>query len=175
MDYTPPAALAASTLIVGLFFFTTQLALASRFLREHRTAACTTILLSCTLVACGVLFAARWFFAKYGLYAWQIQALVLVVLAMGWTAPDVASYVFPPVEDRFARELGGAGKCLQYSPYRLADSRTTFSGRDRSRMTIRPLQAGVQPLRLDNAVDEGIRHLEPADRASRKLMNIYGC
>ncbi|HWU10664.1 MAG TPA: hypothetical protein VN520_30610 [Streptomyces sp.] len=174
-DYTTPAVLAAGTLAVGLFFVTTHLALGSGLFREQRAMACAGILLSCTLLGSGVLLTARWAFAKWGLYIWQIPALAVSVLAMGWTAPDIAAYVFPRVEERFARELGDSGRCLHRSPYRLEESQTTFSGRDHRRMTITPLQDGVPPLRLDNALHGGLAHLEPADPASRQILDTYGC
>ncbi|MFJ3182536.1 hypothetical protein ACIPJN_29675 [Streptomyces sp. NPDC086796] len=165
------AALAATTLAVAAMYA----ALASRFLYDHPRWASAAIAAAAVLPGAGIFLLARRVLARYGLYLWQSWAAAVVAATLMYAAPGWAYGLFPRVDDRYERELGGPGNCLHDTPYNLMRASTTYTRDHPGRMIVEPLQNGLPALRLDNAVNGGLRHLTPADATARRILAQHDC
>lgn len=174
-DYRPPAMVFAAVMAVALMLTSFHMALASQLFHDHRRTA-YALVCAATMVPFLALYAvAHRILARFGLYMWQSLTVGLVALYAMSAAPSWAEAVFPRVHTRYERELSGPGRCLFNSPYRLDRAQTTYPGPERNQMLIDPIEDGHPKLRLDNAVDGGLRHLKPADASSRQILTAYGC
>ncbi|MFJ8313987.1 MULTISPECIES: hypothetical protein [unclassified Streptomyces] len=146
----------------------------SKLWHDHRVLAYIVVAGVCLVPTYAVYFAARPLIARYGLRVWQCALVGVLLATVAWEGPKAAAYVWPSVSDRYERELGGAGQCLYYSPYRL-DRAVTMFERDKALMVVEPLAKGAPALRLINARTGGMRALAPADRQSKEILAAYGC
>ncbi|MBQ0888646.1 hypothetical protein KBZ94_27625 [Streptomyces sp. RM72] len=174
-DYRPPAAILATSTAFVLVVFGFYLALYSKFFHHHRHLALAAVFAGATLLSLTVYAIAHRLLARFGLYLWQSVVAGIVLLTIMSSAPDWAHAVFPRVQERYERELGGPGRCLHNTPYNLDRTQTTFADDHPGRMVIDPIAEGLPVLRLDHAVDGGLRHLAPADAAAREILKEYGC
>ncbi|MEW1760520.1 hypothetical protein AB0393_28910 [Streptomyces cyaneofuscatus] len=174
-DYRPPAAILAACTAFVLFFSGFYLALYSKFFHHHRHLALTAVLAGAALLSLAAYAIVHRLLARFGLYLWQSIVASLVLLTIMSSAPDWARTLFPRVDERYERELGGPGRCLYNTPYNLDRTQTTFADDHPDRMLIDPIDEGLPVLRLDHAVDGGLQHLAPADTAARKILDQYGC
>lgn len=165
------AALAALTLAIAAMYT----ALASRFLHGHPRWALAAIAAAAILPSTGIFLLGRRLLARHGLYLWQSWLAAAVAATVMYATPGWAYGLFPRVDDRYERELGGPGQCLHDTPYDLTRARTTYAGDRPGRMLVEPLQNGLPTLKLDHAVNGGRRHLTPADAASRRILAEHNC
>ncbi|MEU5137116.1 hypothetical protein [Streptomyces californicus] len=94
-------------------------------------------------------------------------ALAAIVLWQG--QGPVASYFFAGPYERYEREY--ANECLAASPYRRETVRSMI---DDGVLTVTPLSGGTT-LRLGPAEDGSTHPLRPQDRATRAVLDEYGC
>ncbi|WP_331746737.1 hypothetical protein OG923_34050 (plasmid) [Streptomyces halstedii] len=174
-DYRPPAAVLATCIALVVMFAAFYMALYSRLFHHHPHLAAAAVTVAAMLPALAVYAIAHRLLARFGLYLWQSVLVGVVLLAVMAAAPDWARTVFPRAYDRYAAELGGPGKCLYATPYNLDRARSTFAADHLGRMIINPVDDGPAPLRLDHAVDGGVKHLTPADPTARRILAQYGC
>lgn len=176
-DYGLPAAVLAAAVALALAVLASYMALASRLMHDHPLLAGAAITAGAVLPSTGAFLLARRILERHGLYLWQSLLVAAGLVAVVCAAPGWAFGLFPRADDRYERELAGPGRCLHGTPYALDRARTTFStpADGRRQMTVTPLGPGLRPLRLDNAVDGGWRRLQPADRATRLILDAHGC
>ncbi|MGW2686288.1 hypothetical protein ACWC6I_24440 [Streptomyces sp. NPDC001414] len=174
-DYGLPAAVLAALAALTLAIAAMYAALASRFLHDHPRWASTAIVAAAVLPGTGIFLLARRLLARHGLYLWQSWAAAAVATTLMYATPGWAYGIFPRVDDRYERELGGPGHCLHDTPYDLKRARTTYAGDHPGRMVVEPLHSGLPALQLDNAVNGGLRHLTPADAAARRILAQHNC
>ncbi|MEO3976925.1 hypothetical protein [Streptomyces sp. CAU 1734] len=173
-DYRPPAAALAAGTALSLLVLGLSMAHSSGFWDHHRTAATAAVMAGTVLPALAVYSASHRLLARTGLYLWQSVVAGIVFLVVIGSAQSWAQHLFPRAYDRYEREFGGPGQCLHHTPYHLDRSQTTFT-EGRERMVVEPVPKGPPPLRLDNAVDGGLKPLTPADSTTRKILTEYGC
>ncbi|WP_327359617.1 hypothetical protein [Streptomyces sp. NBC_01304] len=174
-DYRPPAAVLAVFTAFVAMFTGFHLALASKFWHHHQHFALAAVYAGALLAAAAVYHLAHRLLARTGLYLWQSALAGVVLLVVMSSAYDWAHAIFPRALDRYEAELGGPGRCLHSTPYDLNRSQSAYDADHPGRLIVDPLEPGLPALRLDNAVDGGIHHLTPANRASRKILTSYGC
>ncbi|MFJ9521826.1 hypothetical protein ACIRPK_26680 [Kitasatospora sp. NPDC101801] len=161
---------------VGSFSFV----LDSRLWHNHRAAA-MAVQAGAALLAAGVSFPlAWWLLRRFNVRWWHVAVALAGMLALTAAAPSTSAYVFPEPMDRYHRELGGPGKCLNLSPYASDDAfpraaQVTYTGQAPGRMTVTPLDRGIPPLVLDHARRGGTELLTAADPASAEILRFYGC
>lgn len=179
-DYTAPAGgLAVATLWI-VMNSAAYFALESQLLHNHRRAASAGICAVTVIASFVVFFAARAFFRRFGAHWWHLALATVVLCCVGWAAPKAAAHIFPDQMERYHRELGGPGHCLNSTPYGSEDefpkpSQITYSNREPGLMTVTPLDKKYPPLRLDHAVRGGLHRLTPADAKSSQILESYGC
>ncbi|MEU6349947.1 hypothetical protein ABZ896_11535 [Streptomyces sp. NPDC047072] len=93
----------------------------------------------------------------------------LVALSAGQQQGPVADYFFAGPYDRYAREY--ADDCLAASPYRTDAVQSRVEDRV---LIVTPINGGTT-LRLGPAEDGGIHPLHAVDRATRAVLDRYGC
>ncbi|WP_328973416.1 hypothetical protein [Streptomyces sp. NBC_00239] len=174
-DYRPPAAFLAAGAAFVLVFTGFYLALYSKLWHRHQHLALAAVFAGAALLSIALYAIVHRLLARFGLYLWQSILASIVLLAVMSSAPDWARSLFPRAYDRYERELGGPGHCLHTTPYNLSRAQTTFADDHPGRMVIDPIAEGLPVLRLNHAVDGGLKHLTPADAAARKILNQYGC
>ncbi|MBK3580447.1 hypothetical protein JHN63_43020 [Streptomyces sp. MBT65] len=97
-----------------------------------------------------------------------VVAAFFAFLGGQWQGP-IADHFFAGPYDRFEREY--ADDCLAASPYR----RDAVQERVEDRvLTVTPVSGGTT-LRLGPAEDGGTHPLRPVDRATRAVLDQYGC
>ncbi|MFB8056813.1 hypothetical protein ACFC6U_11800 [Kitasatospora purpeofusca] len=159
---------------VGAFAFVWE----SRLWHDHRGAAIAAEVVAGGLAAAVTFYPARWALRRFRVRWWHVALAVAGMLWLVTAAPGAARYVFPDPMERFERELGGPGQCLNSSPY-ASDrafpraAQVTYPGP--GRMVVTPLERGVPPLVLDHAVRGGLEHLAAADAGSAEILRIHGC
>ncbi len=179
-DCTAPAgglAVAAMwiAMISAMYF-----ALESQLLHNHRRVAYVVITAVTVIASIAVFFTARAFFRRFGAHWWHLALATAVLCCVGGAAPKAAAYIFPDQMERYHRELGGPGHCLNSTPYGSENefpksSQIVYSNRNPGRMTVTPLDKKHPPLRLDHAVRGGLHRLTPADAKSSRILKTYGC
>jgi hypothetical protein len=97
-----------------------------------------------------------------------VAAAFVALLVGQWQGP-VADHFFAGPYDRFEREY--ADGCLAASPYR----RDAVQARVQDRVLIVTPVSGGTTLRLGPAEDGGMHPLRPVDRATRTVLDQYGC
>jgi hypothetical protein len=97
-----------------------------------------------------------------------VVAAFFAVLGGQWQGP-VADHFFAGPYERFEREY--ADDCLAASPYR----RDAVQERVEDRVLIVTPISGSPTLRLGPAEDGGMHPLRPVDRATRAVLDQYGC
>ncbi|WP_331727223.1 hypothetical protein OG871_39750 (plasmid) [Kitasatospora sp. NBC_00374] len=168
----------AAALLAGVGSF--SFVLASQLWHDHRVAA-TAVQAAAALLAAGVTFPlARWLLRRFNARWWHVAVALAGMLALTAAAPSASAYVFPEPMDRYHRELGGPGKCLNLSPYASDDAfpraaQVTYTRQAPGRMTVTPLDRSVPPLVLDHARRGGTKHLTAADPGSAEILRSYGC
>ncbi|MCX4826689.1 hypothetical protein OG883_44415 [Streptomyces sp. NBC_01142] len=174
-DYRPPAAILAACTAFVFLFAGFYMALYSKLWHHHQHLAMAAVFAGATLPALAVYTIAHRLLSRIGLYLWQSVLVSVVLLAVMGSAPDWARTLFPRAYDRYEAELGGPGQCLYATPYNLDRAQTTFADDHPGRMVVDPIAEGLPVVRLDHAVDGGLKHLSPADSSARKILDQYGC
>jgi hypothetical protein len=95
--------------------------------------------------------------------------LACAALLVGQQQRPVARHYFAGPYDRYEREYSDG--CLAASPYRSDTIRSQVTG---TTLLVMPT-AGGQELRLGPAEDGGTQPLRPLDRATRAVLDKYGC
>ncbi|MGW7089140.1 hypothetical protein ACWGH2_37425 [Streptomyces sp. NPDC054871] len=90
-------------------------------------------------------------------------------LLVGQQQGPIARHFFAGPYDRFEREYSDG--CLAASPYRFDAVRAQVTG---TTLLVIPT-AGGQELRLGPAEEGGTHPLRPLDRATRTVLDTYGC
>ncbi|MET8605581.1 hypothetical protein ABZV92_18765 [Streptomyces rubiginosohelvolus] len=179
-DYTAPAGgLAVATMFIAMIaaaYFTLE----SQLLHNHRRVAYVVITAATVISSFGVFFAARAVFRRFGAHWWHLALATALLCCVSWAAPKTAAYIFPDQMERYHRELGGPGRCLNDTPYGSEDefpksSQIIYNNREPGRMTVNPIDKKFPPLRLDHAVRGGLHRLTPADAESSQILKSYGC
>lgn len=173
-DYRPPAAALAACTAIVFMFVAFYMALYSKLWHHHQHLAMAAVFAGTALPVLAVYVAAHRLLARTGLYLWQSVLAGTILLTVMGSAHDWAQAIFPRADDRYETELGGPGRCLHATPYNLDRAQTT-SDDHQGRMVVDPIADGLPALRLDNAVDGGLKHLSPADPTARKILARYGC
>ena len=155
-------------------------ALEARLWHDRQLVGYAVVAAATGVAALGVYLLARWLFRRAGVRWWQVATAVVVMLLAGSAVPSVAGYVFPDPYERFDRELGGPGQCLNSTPYATDNgfprsSHMDYSEHAPGRMTVTPLDTSVPPLVLDHAVRGGLHHLTPGDARSAEILRAHGC
>ncbi|MFF9436449.1 hypothetical protein ACF1BP_22245 [Streptomyces sp. NPDC014735] len=174
-DYRPPAAILAACTALVFMFTGFYLALYSKLWHNHQHLALAAVFAGAVLPALAVYTVTRRLLARIGLYLWQSVLASVLLLAIMGSASDWAQALFPRADDRYERELGGPGQCLHGTPYNLDRAQTTYADEHPGQMVIDPIADGLPALRLDHAVDGGLKNLVPADAAAREILDRYGC
>ncbi|MFI1189687.1 hypothetical protein [Streptomyces californicus] len=154
--------------------------LESQLWHNYRRVAYVVITAATAISSFGVFFAARAAFRRFEAHWWHLALATALLCSVGWAAPKTAAYIFPDQMERYHRELGGPGRCLNGTPYGSEDefpksSQIIYSNREPGRMTVNPIDKKFRPLRLDHAVRGGLHRLTPADAESSQILKSYGC
>ncbi len=181
IDVLGPAALWAGCAGLITWFSAWLFAHKSRFLNDHPTGAYLVLAAAALAAAVLVYVIAQWALRRPRAGWWFMGATMAVLLVGAASTPATAAYLYPEPADRYHRELGGPGRCLNLSPYATKDAfpvSSWMNDRDPAqpgRMVIQPLDKSAPVLILDHAVRGGTHRLTPADEQSAAILRAHNC